>query len=292
LRQGQRVAVTPLGAPVITPRVMAVSPEPRPRNHGPGWSTPGWSTPCGSAVAPVGISRGSAATPAATPAVIGSAATPGVIGSAVTSATTTSAITATPVIHARGSAKTDATCATPNALSSTPLAQVSTASAAGDELFDVERDDRELESHRQGGSEIVEDPLQDSSPDGDGVDGSARLIDPDQHRRPPAEIQEVLEDVASQENIEPPEMDRPSLETEDGVCLTYESIPAPSQSDAGYAKTLLNQEKKTVYENQPQLPTADARSGGRTPRNVLEPSTFENRPAASKADRIHDKIQR
>jgi hypothetical protein len=144
--------------------------------------------------------------------------------------------------------------------------------------------DKEVENHEEAekeasaeGSDAIHLSSEESWAARSNVLGhSARIVE----ACSPQQAEEV-----SQENIAP--VEQPGTPTT-SFLLTYESIPQPSNTDAGYTKTTLNQSHKVVFENQPKLPTADARCGGRTtPRAVLGPVTFENRPIASKADEGH-----
>lgn len=88
-----------------------------------------------------------------------------------------------------------------------------------------------------------------------------------------------------------------NMENMENMTMTYESIPKPSTTDAGYSKRCdAPPVRRSVYENQPSPPKADVMHGTtyRTPRRTLgelvpnlnSPSTFESIPVASKADEV------
>merc|ERR1719272_203759 len=82
------------------------------------------------------------------------------------------------------------------------------------------------------------------------------------------------------------------------MLLSFESIPSHSITDAGYGKASafpVPVQAPQCFENNPLSPTADVRHNygpaARTPLGVLSdaPSMYENIPAPSKVDAVHDK---
>lgn len=150
--------------------------------------------------------------------------------------------------------------------------------------------EKEPESEKQSPESLCSGGIRLGSEDAqsNALGASIRLVEPECSCPPGGE----------EENIAPPAKERscsPSeapSENHSNLILTYESIPKLSRTDAGYKKEFGYNAEKVVFENQPKLPTADARAGAgpRTPRAALEPSTFENCPSVSKADVHHNKF--